>query len=342
MCKIPHFLLIYLLVFPGSAAMAQTLGGGNTYAFLKMPAGPQLTALGSANVSVLSGDISMSAHNPALLRKEMDRQMLASFNIFQGIRQMNGMVGFHSERLQTNFSGGIDHIHYGEGVQTDAAGNILGNFRANDYAIRLAFSRRYLSRWHYGATLKYVNSTYGMYSSQAVMADVGINYLDSGRMLQVGFVAKNMGLQLTSYAGQGEDLPFDLQMGITKRLLHAPLQFSLTAHRLHQFDILYRDTVFNIDNYGNAGKDGFADKLFRHLIFSVQAFVGERVELTLGYDFLRRAELGITRSANGMTGFSMGAGVSLKRMQVRYAGSAYQNGISYHQFGLNLDLSGKK
>jgi hypothetical protein len=40
-----------------------------------------------------------------------------------------------------------------------------------------------------------------------------------------------------------------------------------------------------------------------------------------------------------MTGFSFGAGVLLKRMQVRYARSIYSNGIAFNQFGLNIDLS---
>jgi hypothetical protein len=133
-------------------------------------------------------------------------------------------------------------------------------------------------------------------------------------------------------------MPFDLQLGITKRLAHAPIQFSLTAHRLHQFDILYRDTTNNIDNFGNAGKAGLADRIFRHFVFAVQGFVGDKVELTLGYNFLRRSELGITNAANGMAGFSMGAGVMLKRMQVRYARSVYVNGLAYDQFGLNIEL----
>jgi hypothetical protein len=70
----------------------------------------------------------------------------------------------------------------------------------------------------------------------------------------------------------------------------------------------------------------------------VQGFVGDKVELTLGYNFLRRSELGITNAANGMAGFSMGAGVMLKRMQVRYARSVYVNGLAYDQFGLNIEL----
>lgn len=331
--------LFILLIFFSSAGRSQTLGGNATFGFLKLPAAPQLTALGTVNTSVPSGDISMAAHNPALLRDRMHGQMLASFNLFfAGVKQLNTMMGFTHARSRTNFSAGIHYMQYGEGVQTDAAGNILGNFRAHDNAISVSASRKYLEKWYYGATLKFVNSSYGMYSSRGLLMDVGINYHDSARALQVGFLARNMGLQLKTYGGAGEDMPFDLQLGITKRLAHAPIQFSLTAHRLHQFDILYRDTTYNIDNFGNAGKAGLADRIFRHFVFAVQGFVGDKVELTLGYNFLRRSELGITNAANGMAGFSMGAGVMLKRMQVRYARSVYVNGLAYDQFGLNIEL----
>jgi hypothetical protein len=53
-----------------------------------------------------------------------------------------------------------------------------------------------------------------------------------------------MGFQLKTYAGEQEDLPFDLQIGITKKLANAPLGFSITAQHLHQFNTLYSDEDF--------------------------------------------------------------------------------------------------
>jgi len=58
----------------------------------------------------------------------------------------------------------------------------------------------------------------------------------------------------------------------------------------------------------------------------------------MGYNVLRQAELSVTNASNGLTGFSFGAGVLLKKMQVRYARSQYQNGVGYNQFGLNVEL----
>ena len=322
------------------AARAQTLGGQSAYGFLRLPASPQINALGSVNVSAPTRDISLSSSNPALLDAGMHGQMLASFNLFHaGIRQLHAMAGWHHERSGTTFSAGALFMHYGQEQQTDPSGNLMGTFRALDHSVRLTASRRYLEKWNYGLALEYVGSNYGVFRSYAVMADMGIRYTDTAAGFHAGFLASNMGVQLSTYAGTGEDLPFDLQIGVTQTLRHAPLRFSLTAHRLHRFDILYRDTAFNDENFGVPGPGGFAEKLFRHFVFAVQAFPGERVELTMGFNALRRSELSVYRGANGLTGFSFGAGVLLKKMQVRYAHSVYSNGIAFHHFGLNINFT---
>lgn len=318
----------------------QTLGGNAAFNFLKLPGSPQLTALGGVNVSVPSRDLSMAAGQPSLLRPEMHGQVFASFQtVFAGIQQLHAMGAYHHKPWATSFSAGILYMNYGSAVQTDPAGNVLGDFRPQDYSAYLSMSRRYLNRWHYGATIRYIGSNYGVYRANAIALDAGINYQDTANLLQVGFVAKHMGAMIKSYSGDGEDLPFDLQLGITKRLAGAPLQFSMTAQRLHQFDILYQDTSFNANNFGGQGSDGFFTKLFRHFVFGAQGFIGERVELSIGYNVLRRAELAVTNLSNGLTGFSYGVGVTLPRLQIRYAGSQYQNGSSLHQFGLNLSLA---
>jgi hypothetical protein len=338
--NIKKIFLLFLLL-PVLGATGQTIGGQSVFNFLKLSNSPQLTALGGINTSNITNDISLSFQNPALLRDQMHSQMAAVFNVFYAdIKNIHWMMGFHHEKLKTNFSVGVNYFAYGNTTQTDAAGNILGQFRPNDYVIQISGSRKYLDRWYYGASLKFISSNYAQYNSNGIALDFGLNYYDSTNLLQIGFAAKNMGFQLNTYSGQPEDLPFDLQIGITKRLAKAPLQFSFTAHHLHQFNITYYDSIYNQDNLGDKGEEpGFFDNLFRHFVLSSQAYIGEKVELTLGYNFLTRAELQIENASNGLTGFSIGAGVLLNRLQIRYTRSHYQNNTAYNQFGLNLQLN---
>jgi hypothetical protein len=172
--------------------------------------------------------------------------------------------------------------------------------------------------------------------------DVGLLYHDSANLFSASVLAKNMGTQLRKYDGTDpDDLPFDLQVGITKRLENAPFSFSFTAHHLHSFDIRYNDAGFNADNdfENDSTKKFTADKLFRHFVFATTIYLGDYVEVAAGYNYLRRKELNIENTANGLTGFSLGVSLLLKKLQIRYARSHYQNNTAYNQFGLNMSLN---
>jgi len=322
---------------------SQTIGGRSAYNFLKLPNTPQLSALGGVNISNITGDAGLSFNNPALLRADMSQQLHASFNVlYAGIKNYHSLFAYHVPSWQTSFALGVHFLDYGSMAQTDAAGNILGAFRPNDYVVQLSASRQYLERWHYGLSLKLVSSNYSLYRSTALAMDAGVCYYDSARGLQVSVAMKNMGVQLKKYPGTtGDDLPFDVQAGVTKRLRNAPVQFSLTAHHLHQFDLLYADTSYNNANgLGPDASKGFtADKLFRHVVFGLQVFITDKLEVTAGYNYLLHKELMIANSPNGLTGFSMGVGALFKKLQLRYARSYYQNNLAYNQFGLNVPLN---
>ena len=149
-----------------------------------------------------------------------------------------------------------------------------------------------------------------------------------------------MGTQLSTYGGGvKEELPFDVQAGISKRLANAPIQFSLTAHNLHRLRILYNDTAFN-SSEGDLRTAGFLQKTFAHLIFSAQFYIGDKLEATFGYNFLRRQDLNVFNSASGLNGLTAGAGFLHKKLHVRYATGFYRQKV-FHQFTLNLSISGK-
>jgi hypothetical protein len=263
--------------------------------------------------------------------------------MYGGIKNFHFLLGFRNEPLKTDFSVGVNYFHYGTIPETDPSGNLLGELSPVDYVVQVSASRRYLNRWHYGATLKFIHSGYGQYRSSGIAMDLGISYHDTTALIQASIVAKNMGTQLRTYIGaEKDDLPFDLQVGISKRLASAPLQFSLTLYRLHQFNIQYADIAFNNENNFDVGlndsKFSF-DKIFRHIVLATQLYITDKVEVSVGYNHLRRKELNIGNAGNGLNGFSMGVGVLFKKIQIRYARAYYQNNTSYHQFGLNLKLN---
>jgi len=322
---------------------AQTLGGSSVFNFLKLPNTPQLTALGGINVSQTSTNLGLAFNNPALLQPSMHTQMNAVFNDFYGgIKVYHLSLGYHNTKLNTNFLWGLNYFSYGNISETDAAGYVLGKFRPTDWVMQVSASRSYLEKWNYGATLKFISSNYGQYRSNGLAIDVGILYHDSVKLFFVAAVVKNLGFQVKKYNGSSpDDLPFDLQIGLTKRLEKAPFSFSLTAQRVHQFDTRYNDTTFNNENgFENVNTKKFSlDKLFRHFVFATTVYLGDRVEVIAAYNYLRRKELSIGNAGNGLNGFSLGAGVLLGKLQIRYARAYYQNNTAYNQLGLNMKLN---
>jgi hypothetical protein len=132
-------------------------------------------------------------------------------------------------------------------------------------------------------------------------------------------------------------LPFDLQVGLTKRLRNAPFGFSFTAQSLHRFDILYRDTLFDADN-NFVTQEKFINKLMNHFVIATHIYLGSHLEATLGYNSLRRSELNVGNSGNGLNGFSTGLRIRFQKLQIFYARANYQRNISYNQFGLTLKM----
>ena len=333
---------IWLLVLSINVS-AQTLGGNTVFNFLRLSNTPELTALGGINISQTSNDIGLAFNNPALLKPSMHTQMNAVFNSFYGgIKVYHLSLGYHNQKLNTNFSWGLNYFNYGNTDETDASGNRLGKFRPTDWVMQVSASRKYMEKWNYGATLKFINSSYGQYSSNGLAIDVGILFHDSSKLFSAAIVAKNMGTQLKKYAGTDpDDLPFDVQIGFSKRLASAPFSFSLTAQRIQRFNINYNDTNFNNENgFENTSEKKITfNKLLNHLVLATTIYAGDRVELMAGYNFLRRKELSIYNTANGLNGFSMGVGVLLGKLHVRYARAYYQSNTAFNQLGLNMKLN---
>lgn len=334
--RIAIIILLSILVI---GTHAQTLGGSATYNFLKLPAAPMLSALGGVNASYVLDDVGLAGNNPALLNRGLHSQVGLSFNnYFAGVKAYSLAGAYHRDDLKTTLGGSVFYIDYGSIPQTDAAGNTEGTFRPKDYVVQLSAGRQYGEKWHYGLTGKFIRSDYGQYRSSGLAFDVGVLYADTARLLSFGLLAKNMGSQLSTYSGQREDLPFDLQIGVTKKLSKAPLGFSITAHQIHQFNLVYEDTTFNTENNFSSNTSTF-NKVFNHFVFATHIYLGSNLQLALAYNRLRREELNLGSAGNGLNGFSGGINARFRKMHFQYTRAYFQRSFAYNQLGINLLLN---
>lgn len=337
-----HTLQLIFFFFTSSIITAQTVGGNAAFSFMNLPNAAQVAELGGVNVSNISNDVSFGFNNPSLIRKQQHQQTNASFNNFlAGIKNYSLTTAFYAEKPDITFGFGVNFLSYGSITQTDAIGNVYGTFTPNDYVAEVMASKQYKERFWLGATLKYISSNYGQYKSNAIATDIGVTYLDSSNYLQISLVAKNIGTQIRNYSNTNtkEELPFDIQLGVTKRLAKAPIQFSLTGHHLQQLVISYNDSAFNASE-GNTQQAKTLDNILSHLVFASQIFIGDKLELGVGYNFLRAKDLSAYGLTNSLNGFSMGVGIKLKKLQINYGTGFYQRNL-FHQVGINFNWKGE-
>lgn len=329
-------------------SQAQVTGGRFAMEYLRMPNSPHISALGGMNVANPENDIAFAMQNPSLMRPGLHNQLGLNYNAFySGIGIANLQYGYHVPDVNTSFALGIQYLNYGSFTQTDFIGNEYGEFQARDYAITLAAARQYKENWRYGAALKWAHSTLFDKTAGGVLADFGITYNDTASLLTIGAVAKNIGFMVDKYnpANSSEPLPFDLQIGISKRFKHIPLRLMATLHHLYEWDVRYNNpadvqgtNLFGAQDSNAKEKTYFVDKLFRHFTFAAEITLAKRLTVTGAYNHMRRGELAL-KERTALAGFSFGLGLNLNKFQVHYARSFYHVTGAYNEIGLNMQLN---
>jgi hypothetical protein len=323
-------------------------GGDNVYEFLNLTHSGLVSSLGGVNVSLRSGDPNLAYHNPALLNSEMDKSLAINYvNYFAGINY--GMT-MYSRSLtgRSNFAAGLTYLNYGSFNEADETGIITGTFTASEYALSLIYSRDIDSLFSVGVNFKPVLSHLEKYTSFGFAFDIGATYHSRNNLFSAGLVVKNAGLQITTYAGETrENLPFEIQAGLSQRLAHAPFRFSLTLRHLEKFDLTYNyETGRNtgVSSINQASKStGFFEDALRHMIIGVELLPHKNFYVSAGYNYQRRRELQID-SKISTVGFSWGFGINTSFISLGFGRATFHlAGASNHiSLILRPDLIYKK
>ncbi len=332
-----HICFLFLLFLSTKVIIAQS-GGDNTYDFLTLTSSARVAALGGNNISIQNKDINFAIQNPALLNKEMSGQIVLNYVPYMS--DINyGYFGYakHYDKIGT-FSIGILNINYGEFDRTDEYGEDQGTTTAAEYALGLTYARSLSPRLSMALTFKPIYSKFDTYHSFGLAADFGIHYKSKDETWGYGLVLKNFGSQITTYAKTKEDLPDDIQIGISKKLSHAPFRFSLTLKDLTTWDLSY--TVVDEENATSSTEDGevygtnFGDNLLRHMILGVEFLPAKNFHIDFGYNHRRRKELSYS-SKLSTVGYSWGFGFRVYKFFFSYGSAKYHLGGSSNHFSIS-------
>lgn len=338
---ISRILIFSILIHCFTSVLAQN-GGESAYSFLNLTSSARVASLGGNNISLNDNDLNMPFYNPSLLNHAMSNNIVLNYSMYiAGINY--GNIGY-AKTIENigNFAAGINYINYGNFTETDATGAITGNFTSADYCLNLLYSSMFLdSMFSYGANLKTVYSQMYSLSSVGLLADAGITYHNKPLQLDAALVIKNAGVQIKPYSeGNRESVPFDIQIGVSQKIKHAPFRVSLTLHSLLDADLTYKvktsDTIQDINS--KPAFLTFSDKFMRHLIIGVEFIPTKNIYLNLGYNHRRRQELKIdTRPF--LTGFSWGFGFKVSKFRLSYSRSTYHLAAATNNFSLSVNLS---
>ena len=310
-------------------------GGRSIFPVLKFPPSARATALGGTLISVSDGDLSLAAINPAILNEEMHQALTFNHRFHPGgINYSHFGYGHHAKRSGLTWHFGIQHLGYGDFEGLDEFQNPLGPVSAAETSLLFGIAKPLYERLTLGANIKVTNAMLGSYGSWGLAGDLGAWYHTDEDRLTIGLVFRNIGSQLTTFVpGNREDMPFDIQLGISRKLKYLPFRFSVTATNLHRWNLVYDNpnAVENIPLFGSEDSSSDQspfelqiDNLFRHLVFSGEFLFGqtENVSLRFGYNHLRRQELTV-QSLRSLTGFSIGLGIRLARFRVAFGHEFY-------------------
>lgn len=277
--------------------------GKTGYQFLNIPVSTHSAALGGANISIVEDDASMMWTNAAMLTNVTDNSLVLGYNSY--IHSSNvfsaGYVKAIGERGTWALSAQM--LDYGKMDETDENGNVLGTFSAKDLNFQTSYSYLLSDRWSGAITAKVIMSNYAEYSSTAIGADLALNYFDEEKGFSFSAVGRNLGGQIKSLYDDGnkESLPFNLAFGLSKDFANAPLRVSLTLDDMTQWN--------NV-------------KFMEHLVLGMDILPSNSTWIALGYNFRRANEMEVQKSSH-WAGFSIGAGLNVKKFKVGVAYGKY-------------------
>ena len=190
--------LSLLLILLTTNLFAQ-IGGKNTFAILGFNPSVRSLAMGGELISILDDDVGMAANNPALLNNKMHHKISFSFvDYFADINAVAVNYAAKSEKLGMLFFG-VKALNYGEFIQTDETGRLLGEFTANEQVLTSGISKQLNNKLTIGVNLNFINSKLEQYSSIGLSSNFALSYFNDEQKLCIAFLAQDFGRQLKSY-----------------------------------------------------------------------------------------------------------------------------------------------
>ena len=303
------------------------LPAGNTagFEFLRTDFSARSAALGSAFITV-RGDLNGLNLNPAGLAFLKNRQFV--FNYTNYLIDINGGMAAYSQQVPylKRVAVVVTYFDYGQFEETNAfAVNTGRSFSANDFALAITQADHLDKNFSYGITTKLAYSRIADYTASAWLFDFGLIYKATFQSeLYFAVSLQNLGWQLDSFSetsNVNEPMPTSLNIGVSKKLAHLPLEISFRLQKLNQ------------------QAENWYDR-FKRFSIGGEFRLSEHLHLRLGYNNEQHESLQSDVTTQGkFAGFSAGIGLFVKSFRIDYSYSNFEFLGNVHRFGISGSLN---
>ena len=308
--------------------------GDDGYAFLRLPTSSRVSALGGYSVSLVEPDPSLVFHNPALMGSETDGRLNVNYMNYIADVNVGSVLFTKALRERSAWGAGASYINYGSMKEMTVDNEQLGTFSMQDIGLHVFYSYDLSEKWRGGLSMKALYSSIADYYSFGLAVDAGLSYFLAERDLSVGIALKNVGAQLKPYDVDRQSVPWDLQVGVTKRMAHAPIRFSATAMYLNHWKFK------PVDRTSTDAGDRFLGTMFKHLVFGVEFLPSDNLWLGVGMNPKTRMDMALA-SGNGLGGFTVGGGIKVSRFDVGVAVARFHPSATSLMVSINFNIAEK-
>lgn len=285
------FLAATFVAAPADARDVNSNAGTSAFPFLKINIGARAVGMGGAFTGV-SDDENALYYNPAGLATMRGNRFIAGYhNYFEDIQ--NGLVGYFTELREGSVIGGyISYLNHGDFVETDADGNVLGEFTGGDLLIGGSYAMSINRFYQVGGSVKLMYESIRGYSATGAAVDLGARYNSDRNRYRAGIAIQNLGIQFSALGDETEKLPITFRAGGSALPKGLPV-------------LVAADVIVPIDN----------DPV---VAFGLEYSELRPMHLRVGWTSFGsnyRAE----DSDDVVAGLSFGAGFDFKRTQISYA-----------------------
>jgi hypothetical protein len=309
--------LVVVWIVACSAGTLQAAGTTTAFSFLRNDASARAAALAGSFITI-ADDPNAIFYNPACLATIADRR--GSIGFFKHLMDINAGCASYSTDVADigRFGAGILFTNYGSFTETDAVGNALGTFSANDLALSIGYATSLEDNVYIGGAVKFIYSGIAGYTSTAAAADLGLLYTIPDSRVAVGASIRNLGAQLSTFSGTREQLPLDVTIGASVVPRGLPLLLNVGFHRL-------------ADDASTIGER------FRFFTVGGEFTLSRVLKARVGFDNAKRKDFKIGSSAD-LAGFSAGVGILVSGYTIDYALSSLGKAGSLHRISVSTSF----